>query len=328
MSEASTASAYYEALLAASLDAIILMDRDGRCIEFNQAAVSMFGYAREDAVGRPVGELVVPPAARDAHNAGMHRYVSTGVSTVLNHHVELTAMRADGTEFPVEVAIVPIHSGADQVFAGYIRDISARQNAERRRAMLLQESSHRIKNILTVVQSLALRTFTDERSAAEARELFAGRLVALSHSNAALTADAHASAALEEIIDSEISGFGAQAEASGPLVALAPSAAQTFALILHELATNAAKYGALSTPLGKVAIAWRIIDAEDGQRLNFEWRESGGPPVTAPTRKGFGSMMLESIAAKDFGSQPETSYAADGFVYTFDAPLSQLTEEA
>lgn len=321
------ASAYYEALLAASLDAIILMDKEGLCIEFNPAAEKMFGHSRGSAIGRPVGDLIVPAALRDAHHAGMERYLATGSSNVLNKHVELTAARADGSEFPVEVAIVPINAGPDVVFAGYIRDISARKHNEMRRTILLQESNHRIKNILTVVQSIASRTFIDDRPAADARHLFAGRLVALAHSNAALTTDLHTSASLAEIVDREISTFGAQAEASGPMVALVPSAAQTFSLILHELATNAAKYGALSTPGGKVMVHWRIYRAASIDRIHFEWRESGGPPVVAPSRKGFGSMMLESIAAKDFGSRPEISFNADGLVYALDAPLEELTAE-
>ena len=118
------------AVLESALDAIITIDRDGRVVEFNPAAERTFGYRREDAVGRNMGELIVPPAYRESHRKGMEQYLATGVGPVLNQRLELSAVRADGTEFPVEVAITAIAAGADSLFTGHIRDITDRKRAE------------------------------------------------------------------------------------------------------------------------------------------------------------------------------------------------------
>ena len=131
------------AILESALDCVITIDHDGRVVEFNPAAERTFGYARAEAVGREMAELIVPPALRDAHRAGMARYLATGAGPVLNRRVELTAVRRDGTVFPVEVSITPIPTGGRPLFTGYLRDIADRKRAED----ALRESEERFRSL-------------------------------------------------------------------------------------------------------------------------------------------------------------------------------------
>jgi two-component sensor histidine kinase len=133
-------------------------------------------------------------------------------------------------------------------------------------------------------------------------------------------------APVAEIIRLEFEGFSDRVMAKGPDVMLNSRAAQTFALLLHELATNAAKYGALLLPdKGEVDIHWSITGEAEEARFKFQWQESEGPPVAVPTRKGFGSLLLEKLASQDFGAQPNITFSPHGLSYSIDASLPAMT---
>jgi PAS domain S-box-containing protein len=318
--------ARYAAILAASLDAIVVMDHEGRFLEFNPAAEAIFGYRREDVIGQPIADFIVPHHLRERHRQGMARYLATGTGPVVNQRLELPALRANGEEFPVEIAIVPVKGDGPPVFIGFIRDITETKNAERRRQLLMRESAHRIRNVFSVVQSIVSLTLTDDRSPSESRQILSRRINALSRSHAMLAAGETTGAPLARIVEMEIEGFSDRVAATGPHLVVNASAAQTFALILHELATNAAKHGALSAAGGRITIRWSITEAIDEPRFSFEWREHGGPPVTAPSRAGFGRTVLEHMAAHDFKSAPAIEFTPGGLVYVLAMPLSVLTK--
>jgi two-component sensor histidine kinase len=147
------------------------------------------------------------------------------------------------------------------------------------------------------------------------------RIQALARSQSALLAGGFEGAPIAEVIRLEFEGFSDQVKAVGPDVLLNPRVAQTFALVVHELATNATKYGALSVPNGQVAIHWSVEGAGTETRFKFQWQERNGPPVVPPTRQGFGHMVIAKAAAQDFGL-PKISFASDGLSYEIDAPLS------
>jgi two-component sensor histidine kinase len=165
------------------------------------------------------------------------------------------------------------------------------------------------------------------RSLAEARGVFTRRIQALAQSQSALLTTGFEGAAVAEIIRLECEAFSNQVNATGPDVMLNPKVAQTFALVLHELATNATKYGALSLADGSVSIRWWIEDAGADARFKFHWQETDGPPVTPSVRQGFGSIVLETVAASDFGAQPKISFAPEGLIYEIDAPMSVVTAD-
>ena len=129
-------------------------------------------------------------------------------------------------------------------------------------------------------------------------------------------------APVAEIIRLEFEAFSERVKAVGPDVMLNPKTAQTFALVVHELATNAAKHGALSWPRGQIAIHWSIEGVGAEARFKFQWQERDGPPVAPPTHQGFGRIVLEKAAAQEFGTLPKIRFLSDGLSYEIDAPLS------
>jgi two-component system CheB/CheR fusion protein len=206
-------------------------------------------------------------------------------------------------------------------------DITERKRAEQRLLLLKNELAHRGKNLLAVIQSIASRSLSGTRSLPEAREVFTQRIHALARSQSALMTGGFEGASIAEIIRLEFEAFSNQIKAVGPNLMLNPKIAQTFALLVHELATNASKYGALSRPEGQVAIHWSIAGEGADARFKFQWQERDGPPIVPPTHQGFGSTLLEKAAAQDFGARPKISFAPTGLTYEIDAPLSLVTAD-
>ena len=205
-------------------------------------------------------------------------------------------------------------------------DITERKEAEARQDLLTRELQHRTKNQLAVIHSIAQQTLSYDRSLDEAREIFSSRLRALANATTLLTKSSWDGASLRELIDNELSIFSERLAIEGPYVALSPSAAQSFALIVHELCTNASKHGAFSTPAGQVAIRWLIREDADGPRFAFRWQESGGPRVAPPSSSSFGTTLLQH--ALGGADQPANiDYAAAGLIYTIEAPLIAVGAE-
>jgi PAS domain S-box-containing protein len=308
------------AILDSALDAIVAMDQEGRIIDFNPAAEKLFGRRHEDVVGKTVADTIVPERLRESHWNGLHRFLQTGNSHVIGRHIELPAMRADGTEFPAEVAIVatPLDTG-QLIFTAYLRDITERKRAEDTERLLSGELEHRTNNLLAVVDAMAEQTLRGERSLKEARELFRARIKALARTHQQLRKANWAGLTLQQIVQQELEPFSARAMIEGPEVLLNSHYAQNFSLALHELGTNAVKYGAISVPTGRISILWTIVGAGSDRHLKFQWRESGGPPVTTPARQGFGTLLLRST----FGGA-EIAYPPEGFCCALAIPLGDV----
>jgi two-component sensor histidine kinase len=206
-------------------------------------------------------------------------------------------------------------------------EVELRHRDEHQR-LLLGELTHRVKNVLTVVQALMMRSLSEGRSVAEAREVVTKRLLALARAHEFLIRADWRGASLRDLIDAELAPFASRAQVAGPDLMLDAKMVQTFAILLHELATNAAKHGSLSTDHGKVAIAWNVTGSGNDARLNFRWEEKGGPPVSTPLRKGFGSTLLEGAILADLAVKPRLSFDPNGFVYEFDAALHAITGQS
>jgi PAS domain S-box-containing protein len=239
---------------------------------------------------------------------------------------EVLIERPDGSRVAVIVKIRPLKSERGEI-TGAINcfyDITERKEAEQRQHFLMNELAHRSKNLLAVIASIASRSLSGTRTLAEAREVLTHRLQALARSQSALLMGGFEGAPIAEIIRLEFEGFSDQIKSDGPDVLLNPRVAQTFALVVHELATNATKYGALSLPDGQVAIHWSVEGTGAESRFKFQWRERNGPPVIPPTRQGFGHMVIEKVAAQDFGL-PKITFESGGLCYEIDAALSAVT---
>lgn len=204
---------------------------------------------------------------------------------------------------------------------GVALDITDRKRDEEHQQLLLHELNHRVKNTLALVQALAHQSFAGGRDVAR-REAFEGRLVALAAAHNLLTRESWEPASMIEVIRSAAAACDPNTQRlklDGPDIHVPPKMAVTLALAIHELCTNAVKYGALSNDSGKVAISWSVADS----RLRLVWTESGGPRVTPPRRRGFGSMMLERALASELVGSVKLDFAASGLCCTINAPVGK-----
>ncbi len=213
------------------------------------------------------------------------------------------------------------HAGGTGHFLGAVVDITRRKRAEDRTSELMRELIHRGRNLLTVVQVLARNSLTPPRTLQEARDVFIERLHAFARGYELFVDGDHVGLTFRDLLQTEASRFTGQFALDGPSFLLNERAAQTLGLIFHELTTNAAKYGALSKPDGRVDVVWRIDS--DGE-LTFAWHESNGPPVDAPMKKGFGTGLIERMVRSDFNAQSSWQYDVRGYVFRFTAPVDKL----
>lgn len=441
---------FLAAMLNASLDSIITIDRNSRIVEWNGAAEATFGYARSSVIGQDMTDLIVPEELRASHRAGMGHYLRTGDGPVLGRRVEIEAVRADGSRFPIELAISPIKISGAPFFTAFIRDITDRKqaerslreseqrlratyenafaaigevdrtghfirvneqfcaltgysrnellaltlfdithpedrerdlklldqhmnakldayrlekryihkngdviwiklsasavrdasgavlygirvvdditeqkDAERHQALLVNELNHRVKNTLAVVQSIASQTLRGAGVPRSVMESLEGRLSALARAHDILTAGSWDAAELGSLVRAALRAHDRDPSPfrlTGPSLRLGPKTGLAVSMMLHELATNAAKYGALSTSSGTVSVSWERQGTAQSPRLSIVWREANGPSVVAPSRKGFGSRLIQSLSA-ELGADIDLSYDSNGFFCVFDAPL-------
>ncbi|PTM41403.1 HWE histidine kinase domain-containing protein [Bosea sp. 124] len=206
-------------------------------------------------------------------------------------------------------------------------DITERKEAEAQQRLLMQELAHRVKNTLAMIQAIASQTLRGATSLEAANETFSARLAALSRAHDLVVGGHRANARMVDIAGSVvgIQGDPARFQISGPDVLLGPRPALALTLVLHELATNAVKYGALSNQSGIVVLSWRVDEIDGAPQFRLRWQESGGPPVVAPSRRGFGSRLIERTFPSAQG-RAESAYLPTGLVFTLDAPLEALKD--
>jgi two-component sensor histidine kinase len=197
-------------------------------------------------------------------------------------------------------------------------DITATRTAAENEMLLARELQHRTKNLIAVIQSIATGSFpaTDPH-----RDAFFARLHALAAAQNLLTDANWGGALMEDVVRRALASFNDRVSVNGPRVLLRPNAVQGFTLVLHELATNAAKHGALSADGGRISITWSVQGNSTEPSLLFEWQERGGPPAQPPKRRGFGSILLEqALSTSDSG--PSFVYASEGFSYQVTAEFA------
>jgi two-component sensor histidine kinase len=208
-------------------------------------------------------------------------------------------------------------------------DITERKWVEERQKLLLDELNHRVKNTLSTVQSIALQTRRSAPSPEQFSELFEGRITALAGAHDLLTEAAWESASLADVIGRTLAPhLPAGSEGAprivfgGPMVRLNPNAAVTLNMAFHELATNAAKFGALSVPNGRLEVCWTVDRSVSPARVELVWKEEGGPPVQPPLRKGFGTRLVQQGVARELDGEVDLRYEPTGFTGTIRLPAS------
>lgn len=306
-------------LVESAPNGIVLVDARGTITLVNASTEKLFGYGRLELVGKSV-DCLVPHRQTDQHRMVRESFQRRPEARAMGAGRDLTGRRKDGSEFAVEIGLNPIGQLGDGATLATVIDISERRQAQDRQHFLVRELQHRTQNLFSVIQSIASRSFAESHSIAEGMEVFNGRLGALARAHAMLAKAAWTGAPLVEILKREFTPFARHLIVHGCDIVVSTQAAQQFALIVHELATNAAKYGALSTPGGRVAVEGRIEQLNGEPLFSFRWRESGGPPVSAPTRRGFGSVILLD-AARQFGQHAALNFEPEGLTYELQLPL-------
>ena len=309
------------AIVESSDDAIISKTLDGTITSWNEGARRLFGYEPEEIVGKSIMTLA-PPDRREEEEDILGR-LQRGEHI---HHYETRRQCKDGSIVWVSLTVSPIKDAAGTAIGAstIARDMTERRRADQHRKTLMAELNHRVKNTMAVVQSIASQTLGHASSLDEAREAFSSRLLNLANAHDVLTRESWQSANLGDIIFDTVKPHGGgenRFRIEGPDVRLTPSASLAISMALHELSTNAAKYGALSSKGGHVVIVWRIEGVDGNRRLVLHWEETGGPEVAKPKRKGFGSRLIERALASELGGDVSVDYASSGLVCTIMAPL-------
>lgn len=308
-----------QTVLDTALDAVVVMDTKGMVIGWNRISESSFGWAAEEALGHRLSDMIIPPEHREAHEAGLAHYLAAGEGPVLDNRIEINALHRDGSEIPVELSITASEQFGDKLFIGFIRDISERRAEVERQRRILQESEHRVKNMLTVVQAIALQTAANASDVASFTVSFSGRLESLARAHQLLVGqvwqDVAISALVERVLGAEVAA--GRARYGGPELLLQAGQVMGLSMILHELFTNAIKYGALCTREGQIALNWD----SDGTRIKLVWREMGAPcEVPDGQSSGFGERMIAMSVKSDLGGTIERDWRPDGLTATLEFP--------
>ncbi|MFN4141777.1 PAS domain S-box protein [Aestuariivirga sp.] len=308
----------FRLVVEASPSGMVMTNGDGRIMMINARCERLFGYERGELIGQFI-EVLVPPAMREQHPSLRDRHVWGPGPHLVNR--EVTGRRKDGRDIPLEIGVNPILTSEGMRVIATVADIAERKHAEEQRELLLAELNHRVKNTLSVVQGIAYQTF--RKTDGKVRKAFEGRLQALSGAHDLLTRSHWENTSLHQLVTDALqlrSAAGQRITADGPPILLSPHAALSIALALHELFTNTMKYGALSNDEGQVDLRWRCLDSE--RKLQIAWRETGGPPVSKPAHRGFGSLLLERTLARDLDGSVEMSFDPAGVVCVIEMPLS------
>ena len=299
--------------------AIFTIDLDARVTDWREGAEIVFGFSREEMIGRD-GDILFTPEDRAAGEPEKERAIAaaTGKAPNVRWHV-----CKDGQRVFIDGVCTALHDAGGRLI-GYLkvgRNATERHTAEQRQKLLLGELQHRVRNTLGVVRSIARRTAENSESVEELSAHFEGRLDAFARVQAIVTRRPEGGVDFSTLIEDELLAHAAHegdaVSLNGPAVAFATRPAETMSLALHELATNAVKYGALGAVHGRIAIQWSLADG----RFEFSWAESGVPdPPLRPTREGFGMELLRRVIPYEMSAETGIEFRPDGLRFTLSMP--------
>ncbi len=313
------------AIIASSEDAILSTDLDMKITSWNWGAERLYGYTAEEVIGQSV--ILLVPEDRPAEEAAIIERISRG-ERVEPHDTK--RKRKDGGLIDVSLTVSPVHDEYGRIVGAskIARDITVRKEAERLQRVVMGELKHRIKNVLATVQAIARQTFGSTEDPRAAGASFDARLLSLARAHDLLTLESWDGAELCSVVSEAIAPYERDRfKIGGEKLRLPPRFVLALSLALHELATNAAKYGALSVPSGHIEIGWTVMQA-DPSTLVFYWQEHDGPVVETPTRKGFGSRLIEGVLSMEVNGEVKVSYLPGGLLCRLTAPLDLDWEAA
>jgi PAS domain S-box-containing protein len=314
-------SARLAEIVASSDDAIISKTLDGRITSWNAGATRIFGYEANEMVGQPILRLI-PPELHDEERDILAR-LQRGERI---DHYDTVRVAKDGRRLDISLTVSPLRDRFGRIVGAskVARDVTERKRAEKLRHLLTDELNHRVKNTLATVQAMASQSLRRARDPADFVASFSGRLQALAKAHSLLTEANQHRAEVMQLVREQVELGGVDDERisySGPFLILDAQLTVHLGLVLHELATNACKYGALSVPDGRLSVTWEM-QTNGGRILALEWSERGGPKVSAPSGRGFGTTLIEQTMRTQ-GGEASINYAADGVSCRIRLPLPE-----
>lgn len=324
---AKVVAASMQAVLAKTNDAVITLDGSDRIVLFTPAAEQMFGVPAAEVLGGTVSRLM-PERYRQAHDRFIRDFRTDGGDAIRHMDHGVSGLRAAGEEFPIEAWISRVPIGDEVFLTTVLQDVSERaliQDA-RLKTLLAREIEHRAQNALGAVQALVRMTTAGSQE--ELKRALQGRIAAYARGFSLLMQGAWEGVDLHELVEAELGAAAAPAQmrVTGPSVRITPVGVQALSLVLHELTTNALKYGALSREGGVVEVCWEI---GPGPMLEMRWRETGGPALSEPpSRQGFGSVLLREVLVKQFKGRLTFDWRPEGLTATLTAPPPLFDEKS
>ena len=316
------------AIVECSDDAIIGKDLNGIITNWNPGAERLFGYKAQEAIGQSI-TLLIPPDHLDEE---------THILDCIRHgkpidHFETVRRRKDGTLLDISLTISPIADARGEIVGAskIARNITERKRAEEHTKFLLSEMNHRSKNLLAVVQAIAHQT-ASQQDPKRFAERFSARLGGLAAIQDLLVQNDWRGADTAELVCSQLAHFrdliGIRIAMNGPPLRVSPAAAQTIGMALHELATNAVKYGALSNANGVVDVAWTVSTNGTTPRFRMLWQERDGPAATSPQQQGFGSIVIVRMVQHALNAEVSLDYPMSGLVWQMNCPVACVLEKS
>lgn len=321
-------NAQLAAIVASSIDAIVSVDFSDMILTWNSGAEQLFGYKAKEILGRRA-DFLVPEDLMPERQAIMQRLMH---GEAIEYQTQ--RRRSDGQIIDVWIRGAPV-PGLDGSLVGgslIIRDVTVQKQREAHVRFLMRELTHRSKNLLAVIQAMARQSLSLLTTPEEFVVRFSERLSGLAGSHDLLSSDDWAGASLVQLIRSQLQHYSdlldSRIHLEGPDLILRPEAAQNIGIALHELSTNAAKFGALSVGQGTVTISWCLTKDERGmRRMQMCWQESNGPPVAPPSHKGFGHMVMDRITGQALGGHSYAKFDPTGVRWVLDVPAASVVRD-
>ncbi|WP_412066923.1 CheR family methyltransferase [Rhizobium sp. SYY.PMSO] len=308
-------------LVELSRSPIFAWDFDHGIVQWNHGSEVLYGYTRDEAAGKPKEKLLKTVVPGSSFECLRQALLDDG-----SWSGEVLHTTKDGRVLTVESQLELMTSGERRIVLESTRDITDQKRWAKRQSFLLDELAHRVKNSLTVVQSLARQTLRTSSSGEDFVERFEGRLLALANAHKLLVESHWEGAELQEVAQSQLQahlgGETSRLKVHGPAIRLPAELATPFGLVLHELATNAIKYGSLSAPEGQVELSW-TREGNNPRNVTVIWAESGGPPVEPPTKQGLGGILISKGLP---GAKVQRQFLAHGLHCTIEIEIPEQEE--
>lgn len=326
--------ALLRAIFESVLDAIVTIDERGTVTAINAATTRLFGYEEHELIGRNVS-ILMPQPHRARHHGYIERYIRTGQAHIIGTGRDVEGQHRDGTRFPVRLQVSEARVGERRFFTGVLHDLTAQRAAEAdrlaqaQRELVVRELGHRIKNVFATVASVAHLLSRTTDSVAEYHAGLTSRLRSLAATQALLTEGIRGSIMLDELVAFELAPYladGRVVDVAGGAVRLSAQAGQLLGMAIHELATNASKYGALSRARGELSVRWRLARRRSVRMLEIKWAERGGPPAAPSTRRGFGSTLIERSLRSGLSAEVVLDYAVEGLRCDIRIPFDKVAD--